>query len=271
MSARSFLFVPGERPERFDKACASGADVVILDLEDAVAPSRKGEAREAVRSWLSQGGRAWVRLNGTDTAWFEDDCSLLETPGLLGVSLPKAETAEQLCRLGERLRESIGLLPIVESARGIWNAAEIASAPRVSRLAFGSVDFQADTGIVGDGRELLYARSRLVIASAMARIDPPVDGVTVQLEDGERLQADVLDARRMGFGGKLCVHPRQVAPINQGFLPTADEVAWARAVMEVVDASADVGAVSLNGKLIDLPVILRAQRILGEVTPARAE
>ena len=262
MSARSYLFVPGDRPERFDKACASGADVVILDLEDAVTPERKGDAREAIRDWLTKGGRAWVRLNGSDTAWFEDDCSLLDAPGLLGVSLPKAETAEQLHRLAERLPDPLRMLPIVETARGIWNAGELAAAPKVERLAFGSVDFQVDTGIVGDGHELLYARSRLVLASAMARIAAPVDGVTVQLDDLQRLEADVLDARRMGFGGKLCVHPRQVQPINQGFLPAAEEVNWAREVMAIVEAHEGVGAISLNGKLIDLPVILRARRIL---------
>lgn len=263
MSARSYLFVPGERPERFDKACASGADVVILDLEDAVVPQRKGEAREAVRDWLTRRGRAWVRLNGSDTAWFEDDCSLLDAPGLLGVSLPKAETAEQLNRLAERLPEPLRLLPIVETARGIWNAGELAAAPKVDRLAFGSVDFQADTGIAGDGNALLYARSRLILASAMARIEAPVDGVTVQLDDLARLGADVLDARRMGFGGKLCVHPRQVQAVNQGFLPSEQEVAWAREVMAIADAQEEVGAISLNGKLIDLPVILHARRILG--------
>lgn len=262
MPARSYLFVPGERPDRFDKACASGADVVILDLEDAVAPERKAQAREAIRDWLTQGGRAWVRLNGTDTLWHEDDCGLLDAPGLLGVSLPKAETAEQLSRLAERLPGTVGLLPIVETARGIWNAAELAAVPKVGRLAFGSVDFQADAGIAGDGNELLYARSRLVLASAMAGIGAPVDGVTVQLDDLARLDAAVLDARRMGFGGKLCVHPRQVGPINQGFLPSAEEAAWARAVMAAVEANPGVGAVSLDGTLIDLPVILRAQRIL---------
>ena len=268
MLARSYLFVPGDRPERFEKACASGADAVILDLEDAVAPEGKDSAREAVRDWLAQGGRAWVRLNATETPWFEDDCSLFDAPGLLGVSLPKAETAGQLRQLAERLRDPLRILPIVETARGIWHAGELAGAPKVERLAFGSVDFQLDTGIVGDGRELLYARSRLVLASAMARIGAPVDGVTVQLDDVARLETDVLDARRMGFGGKLCVHPRQVQPINQGFLPTSEEVAWALEVMAVVEAHEGVGAISLHGKLIDLPVITRARRILDSAATA---
>ncbi|GGJ98600.1 HpcH/HpaI aldolase/citrate lyase family protein [Pseudomonas matsuisoli] len=262
MPARSYLFVPGDRPERFDKACAAGADVVILDLEDAVTPDKKESAREAIREWLKGGGKGWVRLNGSDTEWYQGDCSLLGEPGLLGVSLPKAESAAQLTALSERLPDPLRILPIVETARGVWNAEEVAAAPKVDRLAFGSVDFQVDTGILGDGDELLFARSRLVIASALARINPPVDGVTIDLSDLDLLAEDVKRARLLGFGGKLCVHPKQVAPINDGFRPADSEVSWAKAVLDTLESHKGVGAVSLNGKLIDLPVILRARRIL---------
>ena len=262
MAARSYLFVPGDRPERFDKACAAGADVVILDLEDAVTPDRKDQAREAIRAWLSAGGKAWVRLNGSDTQWHAEDCGLLDVAGLLGVSLPKAESAEQIAALADRLPEHLRILPIVESARGLWNAEAIASAPKVQCLAFGSVDFQVDTGILGDGEELLYARSRLVIASALARIGAPVDGVTIDLSNLELLGSDVHRARQQGFAGKLCVHPKQVAAINDGFRPGEHEVLWAHAVLDTVAEHEGVGAISLNGKLIDLPVILRARRIL---------
>ncbi|TBU90304.1 HpcH/HpaI aldolase/citrate lyase family protein [Phytopseudomonas dryadis] len=262
MAARSYLFVPGDRPERFDKACAAGADVVILDLEDAVAPERKDQAREAIRAWLTAGGQAWLRLNGSDTPWHAEDCGLFDAPGLLGVSLPKAESAAQLAELAARLPEPLRILPIVESARGLCNAEAIAAAPRVQCLAFGSVDFQVDTGILGDGEELLFARSRLVIASALARIGAPVDGVTVDLGNLEQLASDVRRARQQGFAGKLCVHPKQVAPINDGFRPAAQEVQWARRVLDSVAAHHGVGAISLDGKLIDLPVILRARRIV---------
>lgn len=265
MAARSYLFVPGDRPERFDKACAAGADVVILDLEDAVTPDRKDQAREAIRAWLSAGGKAWVRLNGSDSQWHAEDCGLLDAPGLLGVSLPKAESAEQIAALADRLPEHLRILPIVESARGLWNAEAIASAPKVQCLAFGSVDFQVDTGILGDGEELLYARSRLVIASALARIGAPVDGVTIDLSNLELLGSDVHRARQQGFAGKLCVHPKQVAVINEGLRPGEHEVLWAHAVLDTVAAHEGVGAISLNGKLIDLPVILRARRILENV------
>lgn len=266
MAARSYLFVPGDRPERFDKACAAGADVVILDLEDAVTPDRKSQAREAIRTWLEAGGKAWVRLNGSDTEWYADDCSLLAAPGLLGVSLPKAETAAQIGVLAQRLAEPLRILPIVETARGLCNAEEIAGAPKVQCLAFGSVDFQVDTGILGDGEELLFARSRLVLASALARIGAPVDGVTTNLDNLDLLASDVHRARQQGFAGKLCVHPKQVRPINDGFLPAEQEVQWAQAVLDVVAKHQGVGAISLKGKLIDLPVILRAQRILENLT-----
>ncbi|HKS13045.1 MAG TPA: CoA ester lyase [Pseudomonas sp.] len=262
MAARSYLFVPGDRPERFDKACAAGADVVILDLEDAVTPERKDQAREAIRAWLAAGGKGWVRINGSETPWHAEDCGLLDAPGLLGVSLPKAESAEQIAALADRLPEHLRILPIVESARGLWNAEAIASAPKVQCLAFGSVDFQVDTGILGDGEELLYARSRLVIASALARIGAPVDGVTIDLSNLELLGSDVHRARQQGFAGKLCVHPKQVAVINDGFRPGEHEVLWAHAVLDTVAAHEGIGAISLNGKLIDLPVILRARRIL---------
>lgn len=268
MAARSYLFVPGDRPERFDKACNSGADVVVLDLEDAVTPERKAFARDAIAQWLQDGGKACVRLNGTDTEWYEQDCSLLSQPGITLVALPKAERAEQIADLAARLRDGVQILPVVETAAGIWNVLEIARAPKVSCLAFGSVDFQLDTGIVGDGEELLYARSQLVIASAIARIGAPVDGVTVALDDLDQLAADVAGARSKGFAGKLCVHPRQVSPINQGFLPSAQEVEWAQAVLHEVENHSGVGAISLKGKLIDLPVIDRARKLLASAALA---
>lgn len=263
MLARSFLFVPGDRPERFAKAVAAGADVVIIDLEDAVAPAHKAQARAAVDDWLRSGGQAWVRVNAADTAHYAEDLTLLGAPGLLGVCLPKAGDGATLAQLAERLPAGLMILPIVESARGVWNAAEIAAAPRVLRLAFGSVDFQHDCGILGDGLELLYARSRLVLASAMAGIEPPVDGVTLDLNSQPALLADVEQARQLGFAGKLCVHPKQVPGINQGFAPSAEERAWAERVVAAADAQPGVGAVSLDGRLIDAPVVLRARRMLG--------
>ncbi len=265
MSEKSFLFVPGNRPERFDKACAAGADAVILDLEDAVAPAGKEAAREAVRRWLQQGGRAWLRVNGTDTPWHRDDLALMDLPGVAGVLLPKAERVQELQALARRTRAGMPLIPLVETAVGLWNARELASVGGVQRLAFGSVDFQVDLSIQGDGEELLFARSQLVLASRVAGVLPPVDGVTVAMDDDAVLQADVARARRLGFGGKLCIHPRQVPAIQAGLRPPSADLEWARRVIEAVD-TAGHDAVRLEGKLVDKPVIDRARALLQEAS-----
>jgi citrate lyase subunit beta/citryl-CoA lyase len=203
----------------------------------------------------------YVRINGTDTSWFEQDLELLSLPGVLGVVLPKAERPEQVAQVAGRLTGDGQVLPLVETALSVWNVDGLAQAPRVERLAFGSVDFQLDTGISGEYEELLYARSRLVLASRVASIWPPVDGVTLAFEDLARLQGDVTHARRLGFGGKLCIHPKQVEAVNQGFAPTEAEQDWARQILEAVEASGE-GAFRLHGELIDRPVIERARMIL---------
>lgn len=265
MSNRSYLFVPGNRPERFDKAYAAGADVVIIDLEDAVAPAGKAQAREAVRAWLSPEKPVCIRLNAATTEWFADDLALVTLPGVKGVALPMAEDDAAIREIHARAGAAMKILPLIETALGLWRAERIASAPGVERLAFGSVDFQMDTNITGEHEELLYARSQLVIASRVAGRPPPVDGVTVALEDDALLKDDVARARALGFGGKLCIHPKQIASINAGFLPQPAEVAWAAKVIEAAQRSGD-NAVRLDGKLIDLPIIARARAILAQST-----
>ncbi|MCX7170053.1 MAG: CoA ester lyase [Proteobacteria bacterium] len=261
MRARSFLFVPGNRPERFDKACQAGADCVIIDLEDAVAPPDKLMAREAVRQWLAPGKEVFVRLNGADTDWFDDDLELMGLPGLAGIVLPKAESREQIDAVRSDMKLPLPIIPLIETASGLWHCAQIAASPGVVRLAFGSVDFQLDLGISGDHEELLFARSQLVLVSRVKGLLPPVDGVTVALDDEAALAADIRRARNLGFGGKLCIHPKQVAPINAGFRPQAAELAWARQVVEAARNSGD-NAVRLEGKLIDRPVIERARALI---------
>jgi citrate lyase subunit beta/citryl-CoA lyase len=182
---------------------------------------------------------------------------------VLGIVLPKAELPEQVAVVAARLTSEARVLPILETALGVWNAATLAQAPRVERLAFGSVDFQLDTGISGDQEELLYARSRLVLASRIAAILPPLDGVTMTFADLIRLRGDVARARRLGFGGKLCIHPKQVETINWGFVPTEAERAWARRVLSTTQATG-TGALQLDGELIDRPVIERARAILAQ-------
>jgi citrate lyase subunit beta/citryl-CoA lyase len=251
VAATTFLFVPGDRPERFGKAAAAGADVVILDLEDAVAPAAKDSARAAVGEWLERHD-AMVRINPPGTPWFEADAELVAARGV-PVVVPKAENPGVLAGF----REAVAL---VETARGVERAGELAAVASVTRLAFGHVDLAAELGVAPEDREpFAYARSRLVIASAAAGLAPPVDGVTTDLRDDARLEADVRYARRLGFGGKLCVRPRQVAPVRAGFAPTEAELDWAR---RVVTAGDPVSLV--DGRMVDKPVLARARRILGE-------
>jgi citrate lyase subunit beta / citryl-CoA lyase len=263
MICRSYLFVPGNRPDRFEKARQSGVDAVILDLEDAVQSTEKDLAREAVASWLSPTRPVYIRINGVSSLWFERDLEVVSLPGVLGVMLPKAEHPEQIAEVAAHLTGEAHLLPLLETALGIWNACALAQAPRVERLAFGAIDFQLDTGISGDREELLYARSLLVLASRVAGILPPVDGVTLAFDDLTRLRDDVAHARRLGFGGKLCIHPKQVETINRGFAPTEAEQTWARRVLSAAQATG-AGAFRLDGELIDRPVIERARSILAE-------
>ncbi|HJV63064.1 MAG TPA: CoA ester lyase, partial [Albitalea sp.] len=228
---RSYLFVPGHRPERFDKACAAGADVVIVDLEDAVAPTDKPAARAAVADWLQARRPVALRINGADTAWFDDDLALCRHPAVTAVVLPKAEQADDLRRVAAAAPQA-ALLPLIETARGFANLSALAGASSVQRLVFGSVDFQLDLGIEGEGEELLHFRSGIVLASRLARIDAPVDGVSLALNDLHALQSQALRARRLGFGAKLCIHPNQVPTVNAAFTPSPDEIAWARRVVE---------------------------------------
>ncbi|WP_286758369.1 CoA ester lyase [Ralstonia sp. RL] len=260
-AARSYLFVPGNRPERFDKACAAGADAVIVDLEDAVPPAGKDAARSALAAWLAPARPVLVRINGADTRWFRDDLALCGLPGVAGIVLPKAGEAGELLALQRAGAQE--MYPLIETAHGFANARALAEAPGVRRLMFGSIDFKLDLGIEGDDDALLYFRSQLVLASRLANVQPPVDGVSTAIEDDRELERDTLRARRLGFGGKLCIHPKQVAAVHRCFRPSEEEIAWAK---RVLDASAASGgaAVAVDGKMVDRPVILRAQQIADE-------
>lgn len=258
---RSYLFVPGDRPERIPKALASGADAVIVDLEDAVGPDAKTQARAAVARALPAERPVLIRVNGPDTPWFQDDLEVCGKSGVAGVVLPKAERAEHVRAVAGRFGDDLPILPLIESAQGMVNAQAIAHAGFVERLLFGTLDLQAELGITGDADELLYFRSHLVLVSRVADILAPVDGVTTAIDDAELLRADTLRARRLGFGAKLCVHPKQVAPVNALFSPTAEELAWARRVVAAAEAARGA-AVALDGKMVDRPVLLRAQAIL---------
>lgn len=259
--ARSLLFVPGDRPERFDKACAAGADAVIVDLEDAVPASGKLAARDALAAWLSPAHPVLVRINSADSEWFHGDLALGCLPGVAGIVLPKAEHEKDLAYIAHA--GAVAILPLIETAQGLWNVEALARSPRVQRLAFGAIDFSLDLGIVEGYEELLYFRSQLVLVSRVAGIQAPVDGVTTALDDPELVRQDTLRGRALGFGGKLCIHPKQVAIVNAAFAPTVAELAWAVRVLDAA-AIANGAAVALDGKMVDRPVILIAQQMLDE-------
>lgn len=259
--ARSYLFVPGIRPDRFDKAVAAGAHRVIIDLEDAVPLDAKNDARDAVATWLSAAHPVTVRINGAATAWFEDDLGLCVNDGVEAVVLPKAEDPAVIAGVRRVTGNRVAVLPLIETARGLWNALEIAKAPGVERLLFGSLDYQLDLDLRDE--ELLHARAQLVLVSRVAGIPSPVDGITAAFDDPAIVRRDAIRAHVLGFGGKLCIHPRQVPEVNAAFRPTAEEIAWAQRVVSA-DAAAPGAAVAVDGKMVDRPVLLKAQSILVE-------
>jgi citrate lyase subunit beta/citryl-CoA lyase len=264
-SARSYLFVPGDRHERFDKALATAADAVVVDLEDAVAPPAKGAARDAVAALLSTGReveRIVVRINDEATTWFEADLALLRDNGARCVMLPKAERVDTIARLRSAC-PGIAVLPLIESARGVLAAQALAAADGVQRLVFGTIDYALDMDLQGPLAGTLgldAAAAHLALASRAAALAPPVAGVTVAIDDEAQLRADMERARAHGFGAKLCIHPKQIAPLHALLAPGADELAWARRVLAASEAAVGA-AVQLDGRMIDKPVIERARRI----------
>ncbi len=261
--SRAYLFVPADRPERFSKARASGADAVIVDLEDAVAPEAKASARDALAAALDASAPLVVRINAAGTPWFEDDLELCRHPGVAAVMLPKAEGIDAVCTVVETSYKDV--LPIIESARGLRDIHSIASVPGVIRLAFGSVDLALDLGIdCAPDRaesELLAFRSQVVLASRLAGLAAPVDGVSTAIEDLQRLQANTERSRRLGFGAKLCIHPKQLAIVQAVFTPTPERLDWARRVCKAFE-TAGGSAVAVDSQMVDLPVYQRAQVVL---------
>jgi citrate lyase subunit beta/citryl-CoA lyase len=263
MSERSYLFVPGNRPERFEKARASRADAVIFDLEDAVQPQEKQAARETVREHIDAARPAFVRINAADTEWFANDAAAIANhPGVTGIVLPKAETREQIETVLAHAHSSLTILPIVETARGFANLTLLCAAPRVQRIVFGTLDFQIDLNIEGDGEEIDMFRSQIVLASRLAGLTTPVDGVSTVLDDPVVIESEARRGRRFGFGAKLCIHPLQIDAVHRAYAWTDAELAWAERVLQAVEASSGA-AVAVDGKMVDMPVILKAQRMVG--------
>jgi citrate lyase subunit beta/citryl-CoA lyase len=267
MSARSYLYVPGHRPEMLAKAASRGADALIIDLEDAVPADRKDEARAAAVSFLEGRDRAgpevWVRLNGGDL--LAADVRAIAPAGPDGVLLPKVSAPEDVANLHVLLGTGdIGVIALIETAAGVLDAPAIARAPNVARLAIGEADLSAELGIVPseDGHELGPMRAQIVLASAAAGIGPPVGPISTDFSDLDAFRRSTQALKRMGFSGRAAIHPAQVPVVNEVFTPTADEVAAASRLLARYEAAGLGASVDDNGRMIDEAVVRAARRVL---------
>lgn len=270
--ACTFLFVPGHQPERFDKALNSGAEAVILDLEDAVPLAHKALARQAISSawstWsLTQRARVLVRMNALNTQAGVDDLSWLATlKDLSVVMVSKTESPADVMQVAQAVGPHVQLIPLIETALGVRSLDAVSQSPHVLRLALGHLDLQADLGMACDADEVELGpiRLQMVMASRCAALPPPIDGVTTNTQDMRVVHADALRSRRYGFFAKLCIHPNQLSAVRDAFAPSEAQQIWASRVLSA-EAAAGGGAFTLDGKMVDPPVIRLAQQILSRV------
>lgn len=265
---RSALFVPGDRPERYQKALTSGADRVIVDFEDAVEEASKRGARNMLGEYLRAHPEAavWVRVNSPGHHEHERDLGFCrDHDGVIGVMLPKAETKAQLL-VAAATGKSV--IPIIESASGAANLADLCSAPGLERLCFGAIDMALDLGLkdgsAGALTVLEHLKVAIIVQSRVHGLAPALDGVFPSINDSAGLTQAVQTASQMGFGGVLCIHPKQVADIHSALTPEASEVTWANHVLAAAETQG--GAFKLDGQMIDAPVISRAKRILSTLS-----
>lgn len=274
MARRSVLFSPGDKPELMRKAPGTGADTIVFDLEDAVAPGRKGEARDAVAGVLTDQSfdpdcEVCVRINpDPETASADIESVLSDESRLDAVMFPKVESKEDVETLYGLLHPQGRELPAIalcESAQGILSAEEIAAADPVDAVAFGAEDLSADIGATRteSGEEVSYARQHVVLAAGAAGIDA-IDTVFTDIEGTDRLAEETAFARRLGYDGKLAIHPAQVDVINDAFTPSSDDVEWAKRVLAAVgDAeSSQRGVFRVDDEMVDAPLIARAENIM---------
>jgi citrate lyase beta subunit len=266
-TARSFLFAPGNEERKLRKALAAGADAVIADLEDGVAPERRAAARAVVGRVLQEvdaESAVLVRVNPPGSEWFEEDLVFLGGLSLDAVVLPKA-TPESVAALGP---DGPPVIALVESPAGLRDCAETAAAPRVAALALGSHDLAAElrTTPREDQLELLFPRFQLVLASAAAGLRAPIDTVFLDTRDAPRLEAECRLAQSLGLRGKLCIHPAQLEAVHRAFAPSEEELEWARRVLDAHARGLEEGrgAVALDGRMIDMPIVKQARRLLAE-------
>lgn len=271
---RSLLFVPGTHTHRITKALDSDADTVIVDLEDAVAPADKATAREALAHFLatSPAMSLIVRVNAAthdDTDHFQRDLALCtDYPAVMGIMLPKAESAEQVALAA---RSGKPVWPLIETARGITALAEIAAAPGVARLVLGALDMTTELnmepGSAGAESVLDHCRHQLLLHSRAQALPPPIESVVPEIQDLSAVSQTAQKAMEMGFSGMLCIHPRQVAAIHAAFTPDDAALEWAQRVVAL--AAKQGGAFQLDGKMIDAPVIARAETLIARAAAGR--
>lgn len=264
--AATLLFVPGDRPERFGRAASSGADVIIIDLEDGVSRATRPDARRNIESWLRAGESAVVRLNAYGT---QDHA--LDVGALRGVAthvmLARTESAADVNSTTVEIGGQVEVIALIETAKGVAAAAGIAASDAVVRLAFGNVDLSTELGVDADDRQaLLAARSLVALASAAAGLYGPVDGVTTTLDDAALVVADAAHAASLGFRGKLCIHPLQLDPARLGLAPSQAQVSWAQQIVAVASTGE---ARAVAGQMVDRPVEERARDILRRATSRR--
>ena len=279
---RSFLFTPGNHPRKVEKVFQVGADVVILDLEDAVAIAEKPATRATIVEALRKPhrGLGYIRVNSLDTEFAWGDFAAVIGAWVDGIMLPKVETADQLQTadwiMAQLEREhgleigSIDLLPIIETGLGLHNIETITMAgTRMRRVSFGAGDFTRDMNLVWTGleQELAYARSRIVLASRAAGIEAPIDTVFIDLKDREHLEISTQKALEFGFQGKLCIHPDQVGLVNDVFTPDEAEVTRAEKIIAAFKEAEASGSASIqvDGYFVDYPIVEKARRVL-EIT-----
>lgn len=253
---RAPLFVPASRPERFSRAAASGTDAIILDLEDAVEAGAKEKARAALACSFTK-LPVIVRVNAADTPWHEEDLAAVRALPVAAAMLPKSEDPGAVSQFQAKLGGQMPVIALVETARGLATAREIAAIDGVVRLAFGSIDYCADLGMAHTRKALLSARSELVLASRLGVLPPPLDGVTTSIRDMELVEDDARHASELGFGGKLCIHPGQVPVVKRAFAPSREQLQWAQRILATRD-----GVVSVDGEMVDAPVRARALALL---------
>ncbi|OZF29187.1 CoA ester lyase [Rhodococcus sp. 14-2496-1d] len=264
-SALTYLYVPGDVPERFDKALASGTDAVVLDLEDAVTAANKDHARATVAEWVAacEPGdvQIWVRVN--PGALQEDDIRAVLHPNLTGIWLPKVSSARGIEQADALLGDSSAVVsPLIETAAGVFAALEIARAPRVRFLQIGEVDLAADLGVDGSAESLSFVRAQVVAASVAAGIDPPPAAVSRNFRDADAFEADTCALAGLGFVGRACIHPAQLAPVRTVFVPSENEVREAEELLADLERATSGVAVDSKGFLIDEAVARTARRVV---------